>query len=148
MNNREVFADTYYWQALIDRADAGHAAAVRMRQQLGSRHIVTSELVLVELLDAMCGAGPHTRAATEASVHCLMSDRNVTVIPMSRSTLSDAMKIYARCPLKITRDGSQRSLGWSLTDCASFQIMHARGIRDALTADRHFDQAGFVRLLD
>jgi len=36
---------------------------------------------------------------------------------------------------------------WSLVDCASFVVMRQRGITDALTTDRHFEQAGFRRLL-
>jgi predicted nucleic acid-binding protein len=36
---------------------------------------------------------------------------------------------------------------WSLTDCASFLIMEAMGIREALTYDNHFLQAGFTALL-
>jgi len=36
---------------------------------------------------------------------------------------------------------------WSLTDCISFVVMQEHGITEALTADRHFEQAGFVPLL-
>ncbi|MGB9870794.1 MAG: type II toxin-antitoxin system VapC family toxin [Anaerolineae bacterium] len=36
---------------------------------------------------------------------------------------------------------------WSWVDCASFVVMKQRGILEALTADHHFEQAGFVRLL-
>lgn len=36
---------------------------------------------------------------------------------------------------------------WSLVDCASFVVMRKHGILEALTADHHFEQAGFVRLL-
>ena len=36
---------------------------------------------------------------------------------------------------------------WSLTDCISFVVMQERNIQDALTADHHFEQAGFVALL-
>lgn len=36
---------------------------------------------------------------------------------------------------------------WSLVDCASFVIMQQRGLGQALTSDRHFEQAGFDRLL-
>lgn len=36
---------------------------------------------------------------------------------------------------------------WSITDCASFLVMEQYGIREALTSNRHFEQAGFaVRL--
>ena len=37
---------------------------------------------------------------------------------------------------------------WSLVDCASFVLMQRRGIAEALTTDHHFEQAGFVRLLE
>jgi predicted nucleic acid-binding protein len=36
---------------------------------------------------------------------------------------------------------------WGITDCISFAIMRERGITDALTADHHFEQAGFIALL-
>jgi predicted nucleic acid-binding protein len=36
---------------------------------------------------------------------------------------------------------------YSLCDAVSFILMQQRGITDALTTDRHFDQAGFRRLL-
>jgi predicted nucleic acid-binding protein len=36
---------------------------------------------------------------------------------------------------------------WSLVDCTSFVVMRRAGIVEALTTDRHFEQAGFVRLL-
>jgi hypothetical protein len=36
---------------------------------------------------------------------------------------------------------------WSLTDCISFVVMKDFGLMEALTGDRHFEQAGFVPLL-
>lgn len=36
---------------------------------------------------------------------------------------------------------------WSLTDCLSFEVMSERGVTTALTADRHFTQAGFQAIL-
>jgi uncharacterized protein len=35
---------------------------------------------------------------------------------------------------------------WSLTDCISFAVMTQRGLSEALTADHHFEQAGFRAL--
>lgn len=37
---------------------------------------------------------------------------------------------------------------WSLCDAVSFVVMGDQEITHALTTDRHFDQAGLVRLLD
>lgn len=36
---------------------------------------------------------------------------------------------------------------WSLTDCISFTIMQENNIVEALTTDRHFEQAGYKALL-
>ncbi len=36
---------------------------------------------------------------------------------------------------------------WSLCDAVSFIIMQRFHVTDALTTDHHFEQAGFVRLL-
>jgi uncharacterized protein len=36
---------------------------------------------------------------------------------------------------------------WSLTDCISFEVMTDEGLEEALTGDRHFEQAGFKALL-
>ena len=36
---------------------------------------------------------------------------------------------------------------WGVIDCISFTIMQERNIVEALTADRHFQRAGFVALL-
>ena len=36
---------------------------------------------------------------------------------------------------------------WSFTDCLSFCVMKEFALPEALTADSHFEQAGFVALL-
>ncbi|HLM69274.1 MAG TPA: hypothetical protein VK358_17170, partial [Longimicrobium sp.] len=36
---------------------------------------------------------------------------------------------------------------WGLIDCMSFVIMQRLGIREALTTDHHFEQAGFRALM-
>jgi hypothetical protein len=41
----------------------------------------------------------------------------------------------------------RRDKDWPLTDCISFVVMADEEITDALTGDRHFEQAGFVALL-
>ena len=36
---------------------------------------------------------------------------------------------------------------WSLVDCSSFVVMQQLELKEALTSDQHFEQAGFIRLL-
>jgi len=51
--------------------------------------------------------------------------------------LEDALALYAR---RADKD-------WSVTDCVSFVVMEEHGLKEALTADHHFAQAGFHTLL-
>ncbi len=37
---------------------------------------------------------------------------------------------------------------WSFADCLSFVVMRELGLREALSTDKHFKQAGFTLLLD
>ena len=43
-------------------------------------------------------------------------------------------------------DGEPADKNWSLTDCISFVVMKEWELSEALTADRHFEQAGFKAL--
>jgi predicted nucleic acid-binding protein len=43
---------------------------------------------------------------------------------------------------------SRLDKNWSLVDCSSFVIMQKERISQALTSDHHFEQAGFIRLLE
>ena len=65
------------------------------------------------------------------------SQRGTRIIAASDELTAAAIELYSTRPDK----------SWTLTDCASFVVMHREGIREALTGDRHFEQAGFVALL-
>jgi len=47
----------------------------------------------------------------------------------------------------LTEFGQYADKSWGLVDCASFLVMRDRGITEAFTSDRHFEQAGFQCLL-
>ncbi len=42
---------------------------------------------------------------------------------------------------------SREDKAWSFVDSTSFVVMQQLGIKEALTTDHHFEQAGFIRLL-
>jgi hypothetical protein len=58
-------------------------------------------------------------------------------MPSSNELFAAGVELYATRPDK----------EWSLTDCISFVVMEREGLTDALTGDRHFEQAGFKVLL-
>ncbi|MCZ6677072.1 MAG: hypothetical protein O7E52_07455 [Candidatus Poribacteria bacterium] len=62
---------------------------------------------------------------------------NTHVVPLSRGLIDRAIELYRSRPDK----------GWTLTDCMSFIVMQNEGLTEALTADRHFEQAGFRAVL-
>ena len=130
-----VFADTYYFLALLNNTDQGHARAVKFTEQYAGR-MVTTGWVLSELGDALA-ASPAGRARFLQTVEKLAANPNMTVHPCTEGLFQEGVTLYSRRPDK----------EWSLTDCISFIIMQQEAIGEALTADRHFEQAGFTVLL-
>jgi predicted nucleic acid-binding protein len=133
---RQVFADTSYWIAVVNPRDQLHGKAVSVTRQLSSMKIMTSEMVLVELLNSFSDSGP-LREAVGSMVRGLRQSRELTIVPQTAEQFQSALLRY--------RQAADKS--WSLTDCASFQAMEGEGIKAALTYDLHFAQAGFETLL-
>lgn len=52
---RRVFADAGYWIALLNARDGLHAKALEVSATLGRSRIVTSEMVLTEVLNRSPG---------------------------------------------------------------------------------------------
>ena len=67
----------------------------------------------------------------------IRSNPNVEVVPQTSLQFREAFDLYK----------NRADKEWSLTDCASFNLMKERGITEALALDVHFEQAGFVALL-
>ena len=72
-----VFADTAFWLALLIRSDQWHESAINAYNQLNSRQIVTTELVLIELLDGVSRLGTDNRDRAVAFVQELHNDGRV-----------------------------------------------------------------------
>ena len=132
---RTVFADTGYWVAQLNPRDQHHGNVKKVTSALGQTRIVTSEMVLDELLAGL--SEPPVRALAISAVSGILANPNVEVVPQTSLQFRDAFELYK----------SRTDKGWSLTDCASFNLMKERGITEALALDGHFEQAGFVALL-
>lgn len=128
-----VFADTSYWVAMVNPNDQHHRAAVGT--EIGSRRLVTSQFVLLEV--ASFGARPGARAQAVGLLRTIAADRRIRVVPASARLFDEGLELF--------RASTDKQ--WSLTDCTSFVLMRRLRLTDALTADRHFEQAGFRALL-
>ena len=134
---KPVFADAGHWIALNSPLDGLHQRAVTSAQNLGSRTIVTSQMVLTEVLDGTASRGQAIREQTVRFTRLLASLPNVRIIPQTPELFEAALTLYAQRPDK----------QWSLTDCASFVICRQEGITDVLTHDHHFVQMGLNAML-
>ena len=133
-----VFADTGFWIARLSPLDRLHGKARDVARALGGTvPILTSELVLVEMLNAFSGGGVFVRERAARLVDTLCADVRVEIVSHTPALFADALALF--------RERGDKA--WSLTDCASFSIMRRRGIKSALAHDRHFEQAGFKALL-
>ena len=132
---KTVFADTGYWAASINPQDQLHSKALEVSRGLGKFRILTTEMVLDELLAALSKVPLRPRAVK--GVEAIRSNPNVEVVPQTSLQFLSAFEHYRATPDK----------EWSLTDCASFVLMRERGVTEALAHDHHFEQAGFVALL-
>jgi uncharacterized protein len=132
---KQIFADTSYWIGLVNPRDQIHQKVIKISQQLFSVRLLTTEMVLGELLNSFSDSP--MRRAVAGMVLKLRNDRNVRIVPQTSEQFESALRRY--------RQAADKS--WSLTDCASFEVMEAEQIQAALTHDQHFAQAGFETLL-
>ncbi len=131
---KAAFLDTFYFVALLNTNDKGHSMAIEWTRTFKGP-VVTSEWVMLELADALCGTPQRSSFAPLRSRYLILA--NCRIVPFDNPIYEEAIRLYDTRPDK----------KWSLTDCTSFIIMRREGLTDALTADHHFEQAGFVPLL-
>jgi uncharacterized protein len=131
---RTVFADTFYFLALLDSREAFHLRASEFSRD-SEIELITTEWVLTEFGNAY--SDPRDRVDFVSLYRILRVHPRVTIVPADTTLFQNAVELFA-----------QRSdKHWSLVDCASFLVMRSKGITEALTGDHHFEQAGFRALL-
>ena len=135
----EVFVDTSGWASFFIRTEPHHAKAVELMTQWQQQNgrVVTTNYVLSELVALFTSPLRVSRSTILDHIQAIRSRIWVEVIHIDPSLDEAAWKLF----------GDRLDKEWSLVDCASFVVMQQRGLIDALTADHHFEQAGFVRLL-
>ena len=129
-----TFIDTVYILALLNPRDQWHRKAVAL-SKAPRASLITSHAVLTEVADAL--AHHSQRAWACHAIEDLTADPDVQCVCVDGAIFAGALRLYRKRPDK----------DWSLTDCISFYIMRQQKISEALTADVHFEQAGFQALM-
>jgi hypothetical protein len=129
-----LFADTSFFFAFLNLRDEHHQSAVDFMARYHGT-IVTTNWVLVELGNYLA-ASRYRRVFVEF-VHRLCRDSRFAIISAHDVLFERGLRLYQR----------REDKRWSMTDCISFVVMHEQSLTNALTADHHFQQAGFEVLL-
>jgi uncharacterized protein len=130
------FADTSFFTAIFNGRDQYHSRAMAWQRSITRWHrVVTTEAVLWEFLNGC--AAPRTKAVVLGTYRRIHSDPSAEVVGYDISLIDRALDAYAR----------HQDKAWGVTDCLSFEVMRSRRLKQALTADHHFRQAGFEALL-
>lgn len=133
----EIFVDTSGFYALLVHGDDKHAAAKRVLREASRRKrgLVTTDYVIDETATLVKARGlGHLLGAFFEKL-----DESRAI----RIEWTDSERFHEVRQFFLKHDDQE----WSFTDCVSFRVMTRLRLREALTKDAHFEQAGFVVLL-
>ena len=125
-----VFADTFALIAWLNPRDDAHARVAAYLDGFTGR-LVTTEWVLMELADAL--SAPEARTTAVPFLRAVRADPLFDIVGYVPTVYQAGFDLFA----------TRLDKAWSLTDCISFGVMTEQGLSEALTADHHFEQAGF-----
>ena len=134
---RDVFVDTSGFYSLLVRRDNQHQEASRLLRESRRRKgcFVTTDYVLDETATLLKARG-HAHLVP-LLLHTVFSSAACTV------QWTDPERFQATCDFFLKHEDQ----AWSFTDCLSFIVMKHLRLRESLTKDTHFHEAGFRPLL-
>jgi predicted nucleic acid-binding protein len=130
----DMLLDTSGLLCCLDSAELRHRDAITYFEA-GLRK-VTHNYVLVEFV-ALAQARKYPRDVSLSFVADVATHPDIEVIWVDENSHAAALALLR----------AQLDKSYSLCDAISFLLMRERGIEEALTTDKHFEQAGFRRLL-
>ena len=133
---RRLFADAFYWIALLHAGDQWHQRVIAFTGTLAAHHLYTTDAVFDEYLATYSASESYLRQRAAATVRRLLASPEVTVIHQTRELFLEGLTLSEARPDK----------EYSLTDCISMEVMRREGLMEVLTNDHHFTQDGFYIL--
>ncbi len=132
-----LFCDTLYFTALVNPKDQWHQSAIKIEPLVETVNLVTTEEVLIELLNFYSEFGSRMRFEVSGYVRQLLLNPKFEIVGRGEMSFLIALELY----------DSRLDKGYSLTDCISMNVCNELSIKDVLTHDHHFQQEGFTILL-
>ena len=122
---KAVFVDTCHFIATLSPRDQWHSRAVELERQLDDFEFVTTDFVILELLNYFCGFPIEAKAGVVKTVQQLLVDPEIDVLACTHEVLLAGLSLYE----------ARLDKGYSLTDCVSMNAMREHGISHVLTHD-------------
>jgi uncharacterized protein len=138
MNN--LLIDTSGWASLFITRDPHHLQARQHFTQATQQDqtvVITTNYIISELVSLLHSPLRQPRIRIFEIVNAIRTASYIQTIHIDTAIDQAAWELCQNRPDK----------PWSLVDCSSFIVMQQMNIQQVLTADRHFEQAGFTRLL-
>lgn len=135
--NSEIFVDTSGYYALLVRNDNMNkkAASTFRKAAKEKTRFVTTDYVLDEIATLLNARG-HGYLISELFTG-IFTSKACRIAWMDQDRFLKTRKFFIK----------HLDHNWSFTDCFSFVVMKELGLTEALTKDRHFQEAGLHPLL-
>jgi predicted nucleic acid-binding protein len=126
-----IFVDTSFVLALINERDQYHDQAETLSYKFENALLITTGAVLLEIGNALA---KNFREEAVAVIKMLQNSKRVEVVGIDEQLFEKGLGVYEKYDDK----------AWGLVDCISFVLMREKEVREVLTFDGDFTQAGFV----
>ena len=130
-----MLIDTSGWLCLYHKDEPQHLEAIELYQNTRVR--LTTNYILAEFVPLA-----HTRGFPRMQnikfTEQILDSAEIEIIWID--------EIIHRQAVALLKERADKN--YSLCDAVSFVVMRERGVAESLTTDKHFRQAGFIRLLE
>ncbi|MCY7346208.1 MAG: type II toxin-antitoxin system VapC family toxin [Pyrinomonadaceae bacterium] len=132
-----IFADSSGWLGLVNTTDSVHQKATQIYDSKYAEgyNFITHQGILLEVGNSLSGL--RLRQSAVGLKNKLEKSQRVEIRQLDNELYKAGWKLYAE----------RTDKNWGIVDCISFVLMERLNIREAFTADRHFEQAGYIKLL-
>lgn len=131
---RILFADTFYWIAILNPKDEWHSKVIKFSNTLTDYKLIVTDEIIDEIFNFFAKHGKQMREKVYQLSQAISKDPNIEIITPTPSIRQAGIELY----------GKRLDKGYSLTDCISIVVMKDRNIPEVLTHDYHFTQEGFT----
>jgi len=129
-----IFVDTSFILAIVSEKDELHQKAKDLVEIYGMMPWLTTDLVLYEVANSLAR---NAKPQAQKIINYFLEADGIEIVYASPALFRKGFALYCKYADKT----------WGLIDCVSFIVMRENNMTDALTNDKHFQQAGFNALM-